>query len=506
MFKNSIFNVGGYVISVVAAFLIAPITIHSLGDARYGAWSLVAELVGYYGLLDLGIRGAVTRFVAMYSARQRQDAVRETVASAFWVLVVCGLFAFLAGVGLTAAFPYLFKVNVTDVTEVQFSLLIMSALIAFSIPMNALGGSLIGKERFDIATSVEAFNRILTTVCYYFVLRAGGGLVALASVQAGARVISWVLTLIACKKVFGEIYVNRKSFRKERVRELFGYGFRNAIGEFALLLIYRVDLTVVGMFAGLTHVAFYTIGSTLVSYVSSLCSQITYVFTPRFTQLESTGQGTEVQSLYFFGIRVVGMIVTGMTAGLLVFGKDFIQLWLGEKYVNGPWQSRSDMIMVILMMANLPRMLQSVSWQRLFATGHVRFLMWLNVCEAIFNLVLSITLVHYFGPAGVAMGTLFPLIVSHVFVMPIYSSRTFGFPVSKLLNSGLAIPAMTGLLMACINLACIRIAPPTTWLVFFTDVLVAVAIGVVVCVAIGLSHKEREQLITMIWRRPSTAS
>jgi hypothetical protein len=84
--RTSCSNVSGYIISVVASFLITPITIHTLGDARYGAWSLVAELIGYYGLLDLGIRGAVTYYVARYSARNQGEDVKEIVSSAFWFL------------------------------------------------------------------------------------------------------------------------------------------------------------------------------------------------------------------------------------------------------------------------------------------------------------------------------------------------------------------------------------------------------------------------------------
>jgi O-antigen/teichoic acid export membrane protein len=37
MFRNTLFNVGGYLVVVLSAFLVAPITLRSLGDTRYGA-------------------------------------------------------------------------------------------------------------------------------------------------------------------------------------------------------------------------------------------------------------------------------------------------------------------------------------------------------------------------------------------------------------------------------------------------------------------------------------
>lgn len=499
--KSILSNVGGYVISVLVAFIIAPITIRSLGDTRYGAWVLVSELIGYYGLLDLGIRGAVTYHISKYSANNQYEDVKKTLSSAFWLLTALGMLALLAGVILTICFPYFFRVDGLNLNEVKLALLIMSGLIACSLPMNAFGGALIGKERFDISSGVEVANRILTALMVYFTLKAGGGLVALAFVQVVGRFISWGVTLYACRKVLGGLFVKPEWFSIERVRELAGYGSRNAVGQLALLIIYRMDLTIVGMFAGVGSVTFYSIAGTLVSYAWTLCSSITYSFTPRFTRLQSGEDGKKLNELFFFGMRATGMVVTGLTAGILVFGKDFIRLWLGSSYVSGHWTSRSDIIMAILILANLPRMLQSISWQRLYAMARVRFLMWLNLSEAAANLVLSVLLTLKYGPVGAALGTFFPLMISHVVVMPIYTSRTFNIPFLELLRKGFAKPLITGLLMICINLLCVKIAPPHTWLLFCCDTLIAALLGFVLCLFIGLSGQERKDLLIRLQNR-----
>lgn len=504
--KNIFFNVGGYAVSVLVAFLIAPITIHTLGDTRYGAWVLVSELIGYYGLLDLGIRGAVTYHVARYSSRNQQTEIQETLASAFWILSASGLLVLLAGIGLTLGFPYFFRTDGLNIAEVQKALLIMSGLIAFSLPMNAFGGALIGKERFDISSGVEVANRVLTALMVYLALKMGGGLVALALVQTVCRIISFSVTLIACRKVLGGLFIRPKWFSFERVRDLAGYGFRNAIGQLAMLIIYRLDLTVVGIFAGVSRVTHYSIAGTLVTYASSLCTSITFSYTPRFTHLVSTQQHDALSKLFFWGMKTTGMVVTGLLAGIFVFGKDFIRLWLGEAYVVGPWTDRSDVIMSILVVANLPILLQSISRQRLYAMARMRFLMWLSVGEAVANLLLSLLLVQWYGPAGVALGTFFPLMVSHLFIMPIYCSRAFDVPLWIYFRKGLAIPLITGLLMACINLIFIRIAPPHTWWIFCCDTLIAATLGILICVAVGLNRQERQSFLLGIQKRFSVQS
>ena len=65
LLRNLLANGGGYAVSIVLSFLVAPVTIHNLGDARYGVWSLIAEMIGYgsrrlYGnstvILSCGLR------------------------------------------------------------------------------------------------------------------------------------------------------------------------------------------------------------------------------------------------------------------------------------------------------------------------------------------------------------------------------------------------------------------------------------------------------------------
>ncbi len=504
--RNIAFTVSGYVAHVTISFIIAPLIIHTLGNTRYGAWALVSELVGYYGLLDLGIRGAVTYYVARFSARDLDRDVKETIASAFWVLSACGATAFLVGAGFALSFPYLFRVEGLALPEVQQTLMIMSAVIGLSLPLNVFSGSLVGKERFDVVTGIEIVTRILTAISLYVVLKAGGGLVALALVQAAGRAINWGLTLTACRRVLGGVFARPAWFRRERVRALAGYGLRNTVGSVAQVIIYRLDLVMVAMFVGIEQVTYYTIGGTLVEYASSLCSNITRVFTPRFTTLQSGNAAGELHRLYLFAMRFAGMVVGVLAAGVLIFGRDFIRLWVGSSFVSGPWTDRSDVVLTILMLANLPRMLQSVSWQLLYGVGRVRFLMWLNVGEAIANFGLSLLLVRYYGPAGVALGTFFPLLASHVLILPVYICRTFAIRISELLGKGLLIPLLAGGVTAGIGVAVLRILPARNWREFFFDVVVTTILAGLFCLAAGFSREERREQLARLRLRPRRES
>lgn len=510
LFKNIVFNVGGYAASILVTFLIAPFTIHTLGDARYGAWSLVGELVGYYGLLDLGIRGAVTYYVARHTSKDEHAYTKETIGTAFWILAISGAVVFLAGIVFILVFPHVFKTaGLTNLTEVRLAFLIMSVLIAVSLPMSTFAAVLGGRQRFDLDTIAEVVTRILTAIGVYIVLKAGHGLVALALVQCVARLGYWAMTVYFVRRVTGGVFVNPRWFSRERVRALTGYGGRNLVTNISQVIIRRLDLVVVGAFVGVASVTHYSIGSSLVFYAITFCSTVVYAFTPRFTELHAKESHEQLESLYLSGVRMTGMLVAGLCAGLLIFGRSFIGLWIGKAYVSGPWIGRSDVVMAILVVSNLPRMLQSVSWQLLFASAKVKFLMWMNIWEAVANLCLSLLLVHRLQLAGVALGTLVPMLVTQVIILPMYISRTFQIPVGRFLRKGLLMPVLAGLTVAGSSVVVLFVLPPRTWHVFFPEAGCIALLGAVFFFTVGITGAERTNLLKkfgVVESEPSTVA
>ncbi len=102
--RNVLSNWGAFVLNAGIAFFLAPYVVGVLGAEAYGVWILVGSLVGYLGLLDVGVRGAVTRYIATHhAAGEHRDA--SHIASAGLV--------FFAAAGLGAiALSYLGKVQV----------------------------------------------------------------------------------------------------------------------------------------------------------------------------------------------------------------------------------------------------------------------------------------------------------------------------------------------------------------------------------------------------------
>src|SRR4051794_16986706 len=86
---NVIWNWAGIIVTMGTGVVIAPFLIHRLGESIYGLWILIAALTGYFGLLDLGIRGSVGRYIAFHRAQQDFEQVNSVLNTA--LVLLCGV-------------------------------------------------------------------------------------------------------------------------------------------------------------------------------------------------------------------------------------------------------------------------------------------------------------------------------------------------------------------------------------------------------------------------------
>jgi len=66
---NSLSGVGLFLTDAIVSLIMTPIIVLSLGNRDYGLWELMLSIVGYLGILDIGMGPAVMRDVAHAEAR-----------------------------------------------------------------------------------------------------------------------------------------------------------------------------------------------------------------------------------------------------------------------------------------------------------------------------------------------------------------------------------------------------------------------------------------------------
>ncbi len=146
--RNAVANGVGFLFTVVVGFFLSPYVVEHLGATRYGVWSLIAGLVGYLGLLDLGIRQAVNRYTASHYATGAHQEASLIVSAALRLFGFLGVLATLLS-GVFAYFgPILFNIPQALANDARTVIVLGGLTVAVSLIGGVFGGVVSGLESY----------------------------------------------------------------------------------------------------------------------------------------------------------------------------------------------------------------------------------------------------------------------------------------------------------------------------------------------------------------------
>ena len=283
---NVMSNWGNYVFTAVVSFFLAPFIVGHLGASGYGVWTLMVSLTGYLGLLDMGVRGAVTRYVAKYRAKGEHEEGGRIVSSAFLIFASIGVLAVLTSVGLVLfAIPH-FSIPAAYQTQARIVLLVAGVSVAVSLIGGVFEGVIIGLQRFDLSNTVEVLGTGIRSLVVVLVLKGGGGIVALSGIQLAFSVFGCVVYYWVAKRLCPHLTVGFDQADRQRLSLIFSFSAYSFVLQISTYLIYYTDSVVIGAFLPVSAITYFAIAGNLMNYARAPISSISVTMSPLASSVE----------------------------------------------------------------------------------------------------------------------------------------------------------------------------------------------------------------------------
>ena len=134
----------------IVGLLYTPFMLRMMGQSEYGLYSLVASVVAYLTVLDLGFGNAIVRYTAKFRAEGKIREQYEMFGMFFLLYIGIGVLALLVGLGLYFNVDYLFDATMDDseLYKIRVMMLLMVFNLAFTFPMSIWGSIITAYENF----------------------------------------------------------------------------------------------------------------------------------------------------------------------------------------------------------------------------------------------------------------------------------------------------------------------------------------------------------------------
>lgn len=439
MFFKTVRNVAGswlgLATNMAVGFLLTPFILHRLGDSAFGLWVLMASFTGYYGLLDLGIRNAIIRYVARHHAKDETDELAKVVSTGFFAYFCVALLASAITV-IAALNLHWFTLSPDDAATAHVLLLVVGIGTAIGMPIALFGGVLEGLQRFALVGVVQSIATLLRAALIVAGLRAGYGIVFVGAVTVALNLAAGVVLMFAAFRTFSQNLLHWNYVGRSTFSAMAGFGVVTFWIGIAQVLRFQLDSMVVAACISLPAVTFFNAGGKLVSYATEVVQSMAQVFTPMSSAFHATGSIDGLRRVVILGNRYSAFVAFPISAILLLIGPRFLQAWLGARYVS------SQSVLVILMVPTALYLAQAGSPKILYGMARHKTLAVVLLAEGLANLILSVILARPYGINGVAIGTAIPLFCTSVLFLPIHLCRLLHLRVRDFVFSSYTYPVL----------------------------------------------------------------
>jgi O-antigen/teichoic acid export membrane protein len=484
-------NVTVVVVKLVITFVMTPVFVHNLGNYDYGIWEIMTAVLGYMGLLDIGMKPAISRFSAKYLAEKNQGKLQELYSTSFLFLAIVGILVCVFFAIWAMFWPYLLSENNEVLPKYTLLLFIVGAQLLIVFPGYVAESFLEGFQKYYLKNNITIFNSIVGTIILYYTIQPGNALVLLALVNAIGLSIKYIIyTYLLTRKSMGVLKPIFSLATMRSFKETVGFGVKSLIQGIASRIEIGTDTIVIGAFLGPAMVPFYAIPANIISYIRNIGWTLTHAFMPLFSEMQAKNEQAEIQQLYLTASRYVVALLLPICVGTALLGADFIGVWVGEQY-----QKDAEVIIFLLVLYMALPMLNPFSTRYLTAIDKHGLLTKLYPISAGANLLISIILVQYWGIIGVAIGSVIPVFI----YMPVVLKSCCGFlgiTVIRYLKE-CVVPA---LLPTIVMWSVVYLFSQSWLLDNYTNIVLAVTIGgsvySIIYFMFSMTSKEREWLVS----------
>lgn len=413
LLRNTGSNIIVFIVKLVIVFIMTPIFIYNLGNYDYGIWEVITTIVGYMGLLDIGIRPATSRFAALYNGKNDLVSLKKLYSTTLFYMACLGGILFLC----MLIWAMFFSETLADsgIYEQKYSILliIIGLQLLSAFPGQIAESFLEGFQKYELKNNIILFNSIVGASILYNLINPENALVLLATVHAfGVSVKYLIYIYLLSKPNLGGLSFDSKYISFETFKEIVTFGLKTFIQGVASRISAASDKLIIATFLGPAMVVFYSIPANLTERITTMRMMLTHAFMPFFSDLYSRNDLDTAREWFFSASRMVFGFICLLVFGVILLGHDFIRIWIGQEY--------ADVGAIVLYLSCIPRLLNAsnpFASRYLTALGRHGYLAKAMSIEAVLNISLSIVFVQWLGIYGVVVGTIIATLGIYPFIL-----------------------------------------------------------------------------------------
>jgi len=328
--QNTLINFFGQAIPLIFAVVAIPFVIDGLGTERFGVLTIVWIIIGYFGLFDMGIGRATTKFVADIEARGEQK-LSPIIITSIVLLITFGII----GSGLIITLTPLIVKEVLNIPaeligETVNAFYVLSISIPFVLGSVGARGALEAQQKFALVNIIKIPASILNYVAPLLILPFSNSLHFIVIVLVVGRAATFFIYTYYCLKDESSTSLSDYPVLNW-IKELMSFGAWIMVSNFISPLMVYMDRFILGAILTMSAVAYYTTPYEVVTRLLIISGSFMGVMFPAFSAF-SLESNEKLARVHQKSIRYLVMAIVPLVIFVVISAEPLLLLWLGNEF------------------------------------------------------------------------------------------------------------------------------------------------------------------------------
>jgi len=377
-----------------------PIYLHYLGYEKYGLWLILAVVLGFAQLGNLGINQAVMKLVAEEHGRQNLQGIRSYVTMAWSVLTVTGSTILLVILLFKSQIVAAFKLSGENAELVSWLLPYMGVLTIYIFLVQSLNATLAGLGRMDLSNYILVTGQVFAAVISVFLLWSGRGIEGLLIGNTSSFVVVHIASTLFIRRQINKLgFLRRDNWDLQRLKKLLHFGSAVFGGALMNMLLDPFNKLMLSRYAGVAAVPVYDISFRGSMQIRGLMEAGIRAIMPEVSRLGANMTSQAHDRITAINQRALKLIIfcgVPLFVTLFAFAPVLLKFWLQKSFVDTlPAVFRIILIGTFLSLICVP------AFYTLLGLGKARYCFFSSVIQGTISAAIIVTIVLVRGKISI---------------------------------------------------------------------------------------------------------
>lgn len=386
--KNTMYLYLRMFISLALSLVTGRVVLRTLGVDDYGINAVVGGVIGMFGVIQVCMIGATSRFITFELGRGDEKRLKDTFSTTLTIHIIIALvlFVILETVGLWLVnYKLVIPEGRMFAANCVYQFSIVSVMLG--VTQTPYSSAIVAHEKMDIYAYFDILNTVLKLVIIYLLLIGNMDKLILYSILTFCvSTLMIVLNRIYCIRHFPE---TRYHFiwDKSLLKPIFAFSGWDILGNVAVMARGEGVTILINMFFGTALNAAAGIANTVTNAVGGFSSNIIMAVKPQIIKRYADGEYEAMIKLTHEGTVLCFILMTCLSIPLMSEIHFVLNLWLGIV------PAYACVFTNLILLFGIIGCMGSIVMNIVHATGKIKKTSLTNGC--IYIMVLPITYIAY---------------------------------------------------------------------------------------------------------------